>query len=731
MTLADLDPALLTLPAILVAGFLVLVSGLLALSYRSRLARLPDATALDGLREKRAQAQADLVVLEDKLAAMQARIEERDRLAAEAAALKEHIDQLEMQRAGLDDARREIEQVLADAARAAEEIARVERERNEAAQARDAALAESKEAEEARDAARRDADALRADLPRLAAERDELERALPPLRIERDEAIRMIDEARRAERRADSIEAEIKTLETRLDGLRNEVRDLERTAEDVARARAAKAEVEAAVTSLDARRAALTSEVERLQNLRDELAPIEADRDRLREERAMAAALRDDAAEENQRLVARIERLKAEIDGLGPARGGTGGGVASVDPETLLADLEILPGLLVTPALLRDAPWPEADARHALATHLAGSGLSFPRRIRNAFHTALKINDAAQLTVLAGVSGTGKSLLPRKYAEALGIHFLQIAVEPRWDSPQDLLGFHNYVEGRYRATDLARLLRHMDPWSPTKAAEGRNLPQHVAMVLLDEMNVARVEYYFSEFLSRLEARPRWNVRNDKDRWRDARISLDVRGLETPVVLHPTHNILFAGTMNDDESTQALSDKILDRSNVMQFAAPRDFDTKPDASPPGAEAALPLSTWHSWVRPLGTLDGAARTKADEIIRELAEIMEACGRPFGFRLRDAMLTYVANYPHDGNAGVDVNPPLADQVEFRILPKLRGVEIRDHEDQFTRLAELIRDRLGDGGFADAVAELVDRQGRAGGLFVWRGLTRAGEGT
>jgi hypothetical protein len=57
---------------------------------------------------------------------------------------------------------------------------------------------------------------------------------------------------------------------------------------------------------------------------------------------------------------------------------------------------------------------------------------------------------------LAGVSGTGKSLLPRRYAEAMG--FLQIAVEPRWDSPQDLLGFYNYIEKNYRATDLARII---------------------------------------------------------------------------------------------------------------------------------------------------------------------------------------------------------------------------------------------------------------------------------
>ena len=76
------------------------------------------------------------------------------------------------------------------------------------------------------------------------------------------------------------------------------------------------------------------------------------------------------------------------------------------------------------------------------------------------------------MTVLAGVSGTGKSLLPRRYAEAMGLRFLQISVEPRWDSPQDLLGFYNYIEKRYRATDLARALVHMDPYNTSELSNG-------------------------------------------------------------------------------------------------------------------------------------------------------------------------------------------------------------------------------------------------------------------
>ena len=80
---------------------------------------------------------------------------------------------------------------------------------------------------------------------------------------------------------------------------------------------------------------------------------------------------------------------------------------------------------------------------------------------------------------------------------------------------------------------------------------------HIALVLLDEMNLARVEYYFSEFLSRLEARPRFSDVGEQRKRADALIPIDIRGLKSPISLFPAHNVLFVGTMNDDESTQAL------------------------------------------------------------------------------------------------------------------------------------------------------------------------------
>jgi hypothetical protein len=156
------------------------------------------------------------------------------------------------------------------------------------------------------------------------------------------------------------------------------------------------------------------------------------------------------------------------------------------------------------------------------------------------------------------------------------------------------------------------------------------------MVLLDEMNLARVEYYFSEFLSRLEARPAWDERlkTDKARAKDAMIPVDIRGLDDPPMLFPAHNILFVGTMNDDESTQSLSDKVLDRGNVLQFPAPEQFAQATPQQAETATEAQSFAEWRGWIAP-----GRARElpqAVDEVIGKLAGIMKDFGKPFGHRL-----------------------------------------------------------------------------------------------
>ncbi len=685
----NLDITTLTLLVIITVLFLTLAFAVASLSYKAREARLPAATRFIDVEHRLRTTEEQLGRRQGELREVEQKISERDRFGAEAEVLRQEVATLKAEKDNLAPAREEIEQVKREAAEAAGSLAGQKQE-----------LADL---EEEMDRLRTELDPER--IERLRRERAEIESEvtrvrgeLGPIRAEYEVAMRAIAEAGAIQARVEALKVETTRLETRCEELRA----------DGAMAR------DAAVQAASERETALRH------------------RDAAKAERDGAIAERDRAADERVRLEAAVAALEARAAALRGELGETAGAPGEVteqDRAIILADLTVTPAALATPTRLRGTIRPEAEALHQVSTHLERSGLRFSRRTLHAFHTALKINDAAQLTVLAGVSGTGKSILPRRYAEALGIHFLQVAVEPRWDSPQDLLGFYNYVEKKYRATELARLLAHLDPWTSIPLQEDApKRDDHMALVLLDEMNLARVEYYFSEFLSRLEARPPWMRDLDRKSCKDALIPVDIRGLKDAPSLFPAHKILFVGTMNDDESTQSLSDKVLDRGNVLQFPAPDDFRqpaSQQDAA--GAPDAQSFAEWRGWVRRANALEGPAESETQRTIGALAHLMQGFGRPFGHRLNQAIRAYVANYPSEGNAGLNAAVPLADQIELRILPRLRGVQIDgDHRSRFDELSTLIETGLGDRELAGRLRQTVEEQELGTGLFVWRGLAR-----
>ncbi len=361
---------------------------------------------------------------------------------------------------------------------------------------------------------------------------------------------------------------------------------------------------------------------------------------------------------------------------------------------------------------------------------LKHQGLIFPDRVVHAFHTSLKVADISPLVVLAGISGTGKSLLPRVYAETMGIHFLGLAVQPRWDSPQDMFGFYNYMERKYKATELSRSMVQFDlyPEKNWERKEQFNLSDQMLLVLLDEMNLARVEYYFSEFLSKLEVRRDIN-HQDTEKRRKVEISLDVgHGKDKDIRLFPGSNIVFAGTMNEDESTQSLSDKVLDRSCVLRFGKPNKILTKKPETKTGKSAeflALSTKVWEKWRVKESTKNSVLVVQT---INQLNDIMDSVGRPFGHRVGQAIDSYVANYPQwVKNSELKA---LSEQIEQRILPKLRGLDTGEFREAFEKLKELVGE-LKDDGLRKALEKgCEDRGGLGTKSFVWNGLDRTDEG-
>ena len=202
-------------------------------------------------------------------------------------------------------------------------------------------------------------------------------------------------------------------------------------------------------------------------------------------------------------------------------------------------------------------------------------GLKFPRRILHSFHTALKTSEISPLTILSGVSGTGKSQLPKLYAHFGRINFLNLAVQPNWDSKEAMLGFFNSIDNYFKAEPVTRLLAQTQK---DRTDDYPGLKQATTIILLDEMNLAYAELYFAEFLSKLEER-----RGESGKKLPIpEIELDLGKLgpnEESYKIRLGRNVLWTGTMNQDETTKSLSDKVLDRGIIINFPRPEKLERR--------------------------------------------------------------------------------------------------------------------------------------------------------
>lgn len=566
--------------------------------------------------------------------------------------------------------------------------------------------------------------ALRREVEDALIERQSLEAEIGPLRQEYLSVKERLEKAEELIVKTDTLNAEYKEISARVETMREELRRLE--------------EAEARVSRLEDRRHELESGCARLEgqiaSQTDELGELAARVASARE--ALSEAQSDHARTEVQAAGERLElrRLQGELEAVGETRttlearlAYLTGEIAKAEgrsPDGEAADVDKLRELRKAPPVIRSLsewdegePENETDALKRVKQRFRARGLQYPDRTLYAFHTAMKVNETTQMAVLAGISGTGKSQLPRQYAAGMGIGFLQVPVQPRWDSPQDLMGFYNYIEGRFRPTDMARALWALDEINNEDAVRDRMM-----MILLDEMNLSRVEYYFSDFLSRLESRPRPDRVSDDNERKDAEIELEIPNTLNPPRIFPGYNLLFAGTMNEDESTQSLSDKVVDRANVLRFAAPRKITTdQPTDSAPEVRA-LQRQRWQRWQRPVSKVENERRVQGR--VEKMVEIMKEFKRPIGHRLGRAIMAYVANYP-DADGARPIEDALADQVEMRLLPKLRGVDVEIAHLHFNTLKDFVERDLGDEKLAQAIADSVQGSEETG-QFVWSGVTR-----
>lgn len=312
-------------------------------------------------------------------------------------------------------------------------------------------------------------------------------------------------------------------------------------------------------------------------------------------------------------------------------------------------------------------------------------GIKFNRRILFAFHTALKVAEWSPITVLAGVSGTGKSELPRLYSHFGGISFLSLPVQPNWDSQESMLGYFNSIDDRFDAEPALRFLLQSQKECSN---EYPGLKYGVNLLLLDEMNLAHVELYFAEFLSKLEQR-RGKKRGDTP-------CLDIKlGSKDGIYQLPLErNVLWAGTMNQDETTKSLSDKVIDRGIAIHFPRPKELYSRQTLDVlPEPEPLLQYREWRNWVSISSQEIPEKQLKKYKLmVEKINSCLSSVGLALGHRVWQSIEFYMANYPMVKSlidAKIEDTSKLnkwlkiafEDQLVQKVMPKLRGVETRGY--------------------------------------------------
>jgi len=293
---------------------------------------------------------------------------------------------------------------------------------------------------------------------------------------------------------------------------------------------------------------------------------------------------------------------------------------------------------------------------------IKSKGFYYPPNLLESFYLSIKTKP---FTILAGISGTGKTKMVKLFAEALGAttenkQFTLIPVQPDWSDSSSLIGYTD-ISGAFQLGEFTKVLE--EACKP----ENRHKP---FFVCLDEMNLARVEYYFSDLLSIIETR-KWsgqNIITDPIVRKNNQIDQDL-------IIPP--NVIIVGTVNMDETTHPFSKKVLDRANTLEF---NDIDLQyfPETSSEIERIDLQLSAGFTMSEYLELKDAYPDHK--ELIQqttqklvEINKILEEVHAHIGFRVRDSICFFMIYNQRFGL--MEENDAFDAQLMQKILPRLQG--------------------------------------------------------
>jgi 5-methylcytosine-specific restriction endonuclease McrBC GTP-binding regulatory subunit McrB len=325
---------------------------------------------------------------------------------------------------------------------------------------------------------------------------------------------------------------------------------------------------------------------------------------------------------------------------------------------------------------------PEVTSKRDIYDYFVLQGFFFSREILTRYYLALKTKP---FVILSGISGTGKTKIAQLFAsyicqedekEEAEKRKAFVSVRPDWMDNKGLLGYYNILDEKYYSTKVLDLL-----------LEAQDHPDKPYFVILDEMNLAKVEHYFSDFLSVLESRTPDNPQGEGIQLHSLELAETLDGRNVPGVLHIPANVFFAGTVNVDESTYMFSPKVLDRANVIEF---NDVDLEGYAKGEHNKGTLLLKdaeVLHSLYNSAGQHFcrkqdyDALQPDGKQYLNELLVILREHNLHFDYRVANEMSHFV-NLAKNELADFKLEDVVDIQILQKILPKLHGTRAKLEE-------------------------------------------------